>query len=212
MADFTLFLHFETMILVFHTSRFEFPLTHGRANFVILEVRDFPCFCGRGCLLAPSTVRTPPAGAFPLVSANVSSRMVVSNYYEHFSSSPRGLAIGADAECLELSIMEQLETNPVPLGTSHISSHIAPRRCGGLRFKRPCVSRRDTPHERACARDEHHSSPVMSTAHTFHARDGARDRERAGFRVSGLCRRRVVGGVFGSSTEEANGGSHRGGK
>ena len=59
--------------------------------------------CGRGCLLAPSTVRTPPAGTFPLVSANVSSRMVVSNYYEHFSSSSRGLAMGVDAELLELS-------------------------------------------------------------------------------------------------------------
>ena len=58
---------------------------------------------GRGCLLTPSTVRTPPAGTFPLVSANVSSRMVVSNSYEHFSSSPRGLAMGVDAELLELS-------------------------------------------------------------------------------------------------------------
>ena len=37
------------------------------------------------------------------MSANVSSRMVVSNYYEHFSSSPRGLAMGVDAELLELS-------------------------------------------------------------------------------------------------------------
>ena len=45
----------------------------------------------------------PPAGTFPLVSANVSSRMVVSNYYEHFSSSPRGLAMGVDALWLELS-------------------------------------------------------------------------------------------------------------
>ena len=42
----------------------------------------------------------------------------------------------------------------------------------------------------------------MSTGHTFHARDGARDRARGVFFVSGRCRRRVVGGVFGSSTEE----------
>ena len=89
--------------------------------------------------------------------------------------------------------MEHLETDPVPLGTSHIPSHIPPRRCGGLCFKRPCASRRDTPHERARARDEHHS-PAMPTAHAFYARDGARDRGRAGFRVSGRCRRRVVGG------------------
>jgi hypothetical protein len=91
------------------------------------------------------------------------------------------------------TIMEQLETDPVPLGTSHIPNHIPPRRCGGLCFKRPCASRRDTPHERARARDEHHS-PAMPTAHAFYARNGARDPERAGFRVSGRCRRRVVGG------------------
>ena len=42
--------------------------------------------------------------------------------------------------------MEHLETDPVPLGASHIPSHIPPRRCGGLSFKRPCASRRDTPH------------------------------------------------------------------
>ena len=67
------------------------------------------------------------------------------------------------------TIMEQLGTEPVPLGASHIPSHIPPRRCGGLSFKRPCASRRDTPHERARARDEHHS-PAMPTAHTFHTR------------------------------------------
>jgi hypothetical protein len=105
------------------------------------------------------------------------------------------------------TIMEQLETDPVPLGTSHIPNHIPPRRCGGLCFKRPCASRRDTPHERARARDEHHS-PAMPTAHAFYAGDGARDRERAGFRVSGRCRRRVVGRVFGSSTEERNRARH----
>ena len=98
------------------------------------------------------------------------------------------------------TIMKQLKTAPVPLGASHIPSHIPPRRCGGLSFKRPCASRRDTPHERARARDEHHS-PAMSTGHTFHARNGARDRARGVFFVSGRCRRRVVGGVFGSSVE-----------
>ena len=73
------------------------------------------------------------------------------------------------------TIMERPKTDPVPLGASHIPSHIRPRRCGGLCFKRPCASRRDTPHERARARDEHHNL-AMSAAHTFHARDGARDR------------------------------------
>ena len=91
------------------------------------------------------------------------------------------------------TIMKQLETDPVPLGASHIPSQTPPRRCGGLSFKRPCASRRDTPHERARARDEHHS-PAMPTAHAFYTRNGARDPERAGFRVSGRCRRRFVGG------------------
>ena len=52
------------------------------------------------------------------------------------------------------TIMEQLETDPMPLGTSHIPSHIPPRRCGGLCFKRPCASRRDTPHERDTFQEE----------------------------------------------------------
>ena len=87
--------------------------------------------CGRGCLLPPSTVRTPPAGTFPLVSANVSSQMVVSNYYEHFSSSPRGLAIGVDAECLELSWNNSKPTpcllvRPTYQATSH---HAAAAAC-----------------------------------------------------------------------------------
>ena len=87
--------------------------------------------CGRGCLLAPSTVRTPPAGTFPLVSANVSSRMVVSNYYEHFSSSPRGLAMGVDAELLELSWNNSKPTpcllvRPTYQATSH---HAAAAAC-----------------------------------------------------------------------------------
>ena len=151
--------------------------------------------CGRGCLLAPSTVRTPPAGTFPLVSANVSSRRVISNYFEHFSSSSRGLAMGVDAESLELSWNNPKPTpcllvRPTYQAASH---HAPPRRCGGLCFKRPCASRRDTPHERARAREEHRS-PAMPTARAFYARDGARDRGRAGFRVSGRCRRRVVGG------------------
>ena len=167
---------------------------------------DGPCNCrNSGCLLTPSTVRTPPAGTFPLVSANVSSRMVVSDYYEHFLSSPRGLAMGVDALWLELSWNN---SKPIPCllvrPTYQATSHHAGRRCGGLCFKRPCASRRDTPHERARARDEHHS-PAMLAAHAFCARDGARDRERAGLRVSGRCRRRVVGRVFGSSTVHRRG-------
>ena len=65
------------------------------------------------------------------------------------------------------------------------------------------------------ARDEH-LSPTMPTAHAFYARNGVRDPERAEFRVSGVVvvvvSSAVVGRVFGSSTEEPNGGRHRGGK
>ena len=62
------------------------------------------------------------------------------------------------------TIMEQLETDPVPLGASHIPSHIPPRRCGGLCFKRPCASRRDTPHERARARDAVRNANILEMA------------------------------------------------
>ena len=165
--------------------------------------------CGRGCLLAPSTVRAPPAGTFPLVSANVPSRMVVSNYYEHFSSSPRGLAMGVDAECLELSWNNPKPTpcllvRPTYQATSH---HAAAAACV-LNASAPLGMTHHT-NERA---RETSTTALSCTAHTIHARDGARDRERAGFLVSGPCRRCVVGGVFGSSTEELNGGRHRGRK
>ena len=143
--------------------------------------------------------------------------MVVSNYHEHISSSPRGLATGVDVESLELSWNTSKPTPCllVRLTYQATSHHAAAAAC--VLNKRPCASRRDTPHERARARDEHHS-PAMPTAHAFYARDGTRDRGRAGFRVSGRCRRRVVGGravvgrVSGASTEEPNGGRHRGGK
>ena len=144
--------------------------------------------------MALSTVRTLPAGTFPLVSANVSSRMVVSNYHEHISSSPRGLATGVDVESLELSWNTSKPTPCllVRLTYQATSHHAAAAAC--VLNKRPCASRRDTPHERARARDEHHS-PAMPTAHAFYTRNGARDlEERAGFRVLGRCRRRVVGG------------------
>ena len=84
-----------------------------------------------GCLLTPSTVRTPPADTLPVVSANMSSRIVVMNYYEHFSSSPRGLTIGVDEECLELSWNNQKPTpcllaRPTYQATSH---HAAAAAC-----------------------------------------------------------------------------------
>ena len=108
-------------------------LAHHRPRATMYVPRNDhpPHRCGRGCLLTPSTVRTPPAGTFPLVSANVSSRMVVSNYYEHFSSSPRGLAMGVDAESLELSWNNSKSTpcllvRPTYQATSH---HAAAAAC-----------------------------------------------------------------------------------
>ena len=108
------------------------------------------------------------------------------------------------------TIMEQLKTDPVPLGASQYqaTSHHAAAAACDLNAPAPLGV---THHTNERARDEHHS-PALSTGHTFHARDGARDRARGVFFVSGRCRRRVVGGVFGSSTEELNGGRHRGRK
>ena len=81
-----------------------------------------------------------------------------------------------------------------------------------LHFKRPCASRRDTPHERARARARRAPQPRhVPCPHISRAGWGARS-YTGRFFVSGRGRRRVVGGVFGSSTEEPNGGRDRGGK
>ena len=61
----------------------------------------------------------------------MSSRIVVTNYYQHFSSSPRGLTIGVDEECLELSWNNQKPTpcllaRPTYQATSH---HAAAAAC-----------------------------------------------------------------------------------
>ena len=75
------------------------------------------------------------------------------------------------------------------------------RRCTPSSTRPPNDQRKD-PLVRRC-RPRHRASPTppprryspaMPTAHEFYARNGARDPERAGFRVSGRCRRRVVGG------------------
>ena len=106
------------------------------------------------------------------------------------------------------AIMERLKTDPVPLGASHIPSHIRPRRCGGLCFKRPCASRRDTPHERARARDEHHR-PAMPTAHSLRGRVGTHGRLRGGFffRVVGASSSLVR--CVGCSYTPRNAATHR---
>ena len=110
--------------------------------------------------MTPSTVRTPPAGTFPLVSANVSSRIVLSNYYEHFSSSPRGLAIGADAECLELVWNTSKPTpcllvRPTYQATSH---HAAVAACQ-FNAPAPLGVTHHTPHERGVFQEENDARP-----------------------------------------------------
>ena len=70
---------------------------------------------------------TPPAGTFPLVSANVPSRMAVSNYYEHIPSSSRGLAMGVDAKSLKKYHGTPRNRSRASWSTSHIPSHIPPR-------------------------------------------------------------------------------------
>ena len=82
----------------------------------------------------------------------MSSRVVVSNYCEHFSSSPRGLAMGVDAEWLELS-WNNSKTDPVPLlvrptyQASHISLYTAAAACV-LNARAPLVATHHT-NERA---------------------------------------------------------------
>ena len=163
-----------------------------------------------GCLLTPSTVRTPPADTLPVVSANMSSRMIVMNYYEHFSSSPRGLAIGVDEECLELSWNNEkpppcLLVRPTYQATSH---HAAAAACD-LNAPAPLGV---THHTNERARETSTTAPPCPLATHSTRGMGRAIAHGAFFFVSGRCRRRVVGGVFGSSTEEPNGGRHRGRK
>ena len=99
--------------------------------------------------------------------------------------------MGVDAELLELSWNNSKPTpcllvRPTYQATSH---HAAAAACV-LNARAPLGV---THHTNGRARDEHHS-PAMPTAHAFYTRNEARDPERAGFRVLGRCRRRVVGG------------------
>ena len=115
------------------------------------------------------------------------------------------------------TIMEQLETDPVPLGTSHIPSHIPPRRCGGLCFKRPCASRRGgvTHHTNERARETSTTAPpCLLPTHSTRGTGRAIANEPCFVSrvVVVVVSSAVVGRVFGSSTEEPNGGRHRDGK
>ena len=163
--------------------------------------------------MAPSTVRTPPAGTFPLVSANVSSRMVVSNYYEHFSSSPRGLAMGVDAELLELSWNNSKPTpcllvRPTYQATSH---HAAAAACV-LNARAPLGV---THHTNERARETSTTAPPCPLPTHSTRGTGRAIADEPGFVsrvVVVVVSSAVVGRVFGSSTEELNGGRHRCGK
>ena len=93
------------------------------------------------------------------------------------------------------TIMEALKTDPVPLGASQIPAHKPSRRCVASVKVRPCASQRGTRHER----DATHGGdrgPAMPIAPTAHARDRTRGGVRGGLRISGRCRRVVVGGAF----------------
>ena len=163
--------------------------------------------------MAPSTVRTPPAGTFPLVSANVSSRMVVSNYYEHFSSSPRGLAMGVDAELLELTWNNSKPTpcllvRPTYQATSH---HAAAAACV-LNARAPLGV---THHTNERARETSTTAPPCPPPTRSTRGTGRATPNEPGFVsrvVVVVVSSAVVGRVFGSSTEELNGGRHRCGK
>ena len=163
--------------------------------------------------MTPSTVRTPPAGTFPLVSANVSSRMVVSNYYEHFSSTPRGLAMGVDASCLELSWNN---SKPTPCllvrPTYQTTSHHAGAAACVLNARAPLGV---THHTNERARETSTTAPPCPLA-THSTRGMGRAIAHGAFFLSRVVvvvvSSAVVGRVFGSSTEEPNGGRRRGGK
>ena len=163
--------------------------------------------------MTPSTVRTPPAGTFKLVSANVSSRMVVSNYYEHFSSSSRGLAMGVDAELLELTWNNSKPTpcllaRPTYQATSH---HAAAAACV-LNARAPLGV---THHTNERARETSTTAPPCPPPTRSTRGTGRATPKEPGFVsrvVVVVVSSAVVGRVFGSSIEELNGGRHRCGK
>ena len=163
-----------------------------------------------------STVRTPPAGTFPLlVSANVPSRMVVSNYYEHISPSPRGLAMGVDAEssynyhATPRNLTPCLSVRPTYQATSH---HAAAAACGLNARAHLGV----THHTNERARETSTTAPPCPLpTHSTRGTGRAIADDEPDFVsrvVVVVVSSAVVGRVFGSSTEEPNGGRNCGGK
>ena len=130
--------------------------------------------------------------------------------YEHFSSSPRCLPIGVDAECLELSWSNSKPT-PCLLArpTYQATSHHATAAACLLNARAPLGV---THHTNERARETSTTAPPcpLPTRSTRGTRRAITN--EPGFVSRVFVARRVVGGVFGSSTEEANDGRHRGRK
>ena len=114
-------------------------------------------------------------------------------HYWDISSNRRESALGADAGCLVLSWNHS--TSALCLLERHKYRHKPSRRCVAVIKSCPCASRRGTRHERDATHGEDHG-PATPIAHTAHARDGTRGGVRGGLRISGRCRRVVVGGAF----------------
>jgi hypothetical protein len=77
-----------------------------------------------GCLLAPSTDRTPPARTLPPVVSNMRfTNTLLGFLIDSARDGPRS------RRGVLSTIMEPLKIDPVPLGASQIPTHKPPRRC-----------------------------------------------------------------------------------
>ena len=138
----------------------------------------------------------------------------VSNYYEHFSSSPRGLAIGVDAEWLELSWNNSKPTRCLLVRpTYQATTHHAGAAAFILNGARAPLG--VTHHTNERARETSTTAPpcplpMNSTRGT--GRAIANEPCFVSRVVVVVVSSAVVGRVFGSCTEEPNGGRHRGRK
>ena len=152
---------------------------------------EHPCNrCGHGCLMAPSTDRTPPAGTLrPLVSKVRFASSLLGFLIESARVGPRS------RRGMLSIIMEPLKIDPVPLGAPQIPTHKPSRRCVGFRLnlslrlsaRHTTRTRRDP---RRAPRSRHTHRPLAAPAGQ-HARSRAR-RNFAFGSSSSLCRRWCV--------------------
>ena len=75
-----------------YINRMANPACHRPRSTIRVQRNDHPCHCrGRGCLLAPSTARIPPAGTLPPVLSNVRfANSLLGLLIESARVSPRG--------------------------------------------------------------------------------------------------------------------------